>query len=138
VKNRKVDLAVASDRYNDMMDTPEELEEANTTYGLAVTQTAEGRVGYEVVDTFDLPEVFSLPGGGTWNALPRRRRRAVASGGHGGGRQHRGRCRGFGGGVRRDARGEREPGRTSGTRWASISRRPIAGASASNSRVGPP
>ena len=77
------------------MDTEEELEEANTAYGLAVTQTdpngkhafafvsrsaftsvaklrlfatARGRVGYEVLETFDLPEVFSLPGGGTWNA----------------------------------------------------------------------
>jgi 3-phytase len=125
VGNRKVDLAVASDRYNDMIrvfaidpdwlgtggdpiteitapglpwifvDTPEELEEANTAYGLAVTQTDpngkqafafvsrsaftsvaklrlfdtdDGRVGYEIVEAFDLPEVFNLPGGGTWNA----------------------------------------------------------------------
>jgi 3-phytase len=125
VGNTKVDLAVASDRYNDMIrvfaidpdwlsaggepiteitapgmpwifvDTPEELEEANTTYGLAVTQTdpngkqafafvsrsaftsvaklrlyatADGHVGYEVVETFDLPETFALPGGGTWQA----------------------------------------------------------------------
>jgi len=125
LKNLKVDLAVASDRYNDMIrvfaidptalatggdplteitapgqpwifvDTEEELEEANTAYGLAVTQTdpngkhafafvsrsaftsvaklrlfatAGGRVGYEVLETFDLPEVFNLPSGGSWNA----------------------------------------------------------------------
>ena len=124
LQNQKVDLAVVSDRYNDMVrffaidpegaaagdplteitapglpwiwvDTPEELEEANTTYGLAVTQadpngkqafafvsrsaftsvaklrlyaTDDGRVGFEVVETFDLPETFALPGGGTWNA----------------------------------------------------------------------
>ena len=125
LKNQKVDLAVASDRYNDMIrvfaidptalatggdplteitapgqpwifvDTEEELEEANTAYGLAVTQTdpdgkhafafvsrsaftsvaklrlfatTGGRVGYEVLETFDLPEVFNLPSGGTWNA----------------------------------------------------------------------
>ena len=125
VGTAKVDLAVTSDRYNDMVrvfaidpdaaeaggdplteitapgqpwifvDTPEELDEANTAYGLAVTQTdpngkhafafvsrsaftsvaklrlfatPAGRVGYEVVETFDLPEEFALPGGGTWNA----------------------------------------------------------------------
>jgi 3-phytase len=125
LKSQKVDLAVASDRYNDMIrvfaihpdaaaagvdplteitapglpwifvDTAEELEDANTAYGLAVTQTdpngkhafafvsrsaftsvaklrlyatANGRVGYEIVETFDLPESFSLPAGGTWSA----------------------------------------------------------------------
>jgi 3-phytase len=125
VGNAKVDLAVTTDRYNDMVrvfaiesdgpqaganplteitapgqpwifvGTPEELDEANTAYGLAVTHTDSngtgafafvsrsaftsvaklrlfatpaGRVGYEVVETFDLPEVFALPGGGTWNA----------------------------------------------------------------------
>jgi len=125
LKNDKVDLAVASDRYNDTIrvfaidpdavaaggdplseitapglpwiwvDTPEELKEADTAYGLAVTQTdpngkhafafvsrsaftsvaklrlfatAEGRVGYEIVETFDLPETFALPSGGTWRA----------------------------------------------------------------------
>jgi myo-inositol-hexaphosphate 3-phosphohydrolase len=30
--------------------------------------TADGRVGYEVVEVFDLPEVFALSGGGSWNA----------------------------------------------------------------------
>jgi 3-phytase len=124
LKNQKVDLAVVSDRYNDMVRffaidpegaaagdpltevtapglpwiwvaTPAELEEANTTYGLAVTQTDpngkqafafvsrsaftsvaklrvyatdDGRVAFEVVETFDLPEVFALPGGGAWSA----------------------------------------------------------------------
>jgi 3-phytase len=125
LKAQKVDLAVASDRYNDMIriftidpdaltagrvplteitaldqpwifvTTEEELEEANTAYGLAVTQadpngkrafafvsrsafttvaklelyaTDNGRVGYTVRQRFDLPEVFHLPGGGTWNA----------------------------------------------------------------------
>jgi 3-phytase len=123
--DEKVDLAVTTDRYNDMVrvfaidpdaagaggaplteitapgqpwifaDTPEELDGANTAYGLAVTQadpngkqafafvsrsaftsvaklrlyaSTDGRVGYEVVEAFDLPEAFSLPGGSTWHA----------------------------------------------------------------------
>jgi 3-phytase len=125
LKGKKVDLAVASDRYNDtiriftidsaafgagaapltevtapnqpwiFVKTEEELEDANTAYGLAVTQTDPngkrafafvsrsaftavaklelyategGRVGYTVGQRFDLPETFHLPAGGTWNA----------------------------------------------------------------------
>jgi 3-phytase len=125
LKGKKVDLAVASDRYNDtiriltidlaafgagaapltevtapnqpwiFVKTEEELEDAKTAYGLAVTQTDPngkgafafvsrsaftavaklelyategGRVGYTVCQRFDLPETFHLPGGGTWNA----------------------------------------------------------------------
>ena len=77
------------------VNSTEELDEANTAYGLAVTRTtpngkhafafvsrsaftsvaklrlsatADGRVGYEVVDEFDLPETFRLSRGVTWSA----------------------------------------------------------------------